>query len=254
MKKLIFTLGLIVASATAWAGSLGSLNIFNHLGVSLSAGTTGIGIEASTPITNFVQLRAGVAIMPNIKVHMDEEIGYSYTHPLNGTVHDYAETTFNAGFGRTQGMVIFNVYPIPKCSFFVAAGAYFGAKSLVKLNAQSDEVAELQRQGLVDKVTVEGYTLPLEEGGIIRGNLNVSSFRPYIGLGWGRSIPNKRVNFNVELGVQFHGHPKLIDINNNEIPLGNIAEGEDVGDDIQKIMDKITVWPVLSFRISGKIF
>jgi len=39
-------------------------NIFQHLDLSLTAGTTGIGLEVSSPITDLFQLRAGFDIMP----------------------------------------------------------------------------------------------------------------------------------------------------------------------------------------------
>ena len=39
-------------------------NIFNHLDVGLSLGSTGIGIDVSTNVTNSVRLRAGVDYMP----------------------------------------------------------------------------------------------------------------------------------------------------------------------------------------------
>ena len=49
--------------------------------------------------------------------------------------------------------------------------------------------------------------------------------------------------------MQFHGKPKLY-------ANGEIVNLSDVTDDdtYQKIMDKLTVWPVLKFTLSGRIF
>lgn len=244
MKKLLFVVAFACSLMTTVAGPLGELGIFNHLGINASVGTTGIAVEAATPITDFVQMRAGVSIMPNFSFSTEADVDYM----LNG-MPQYTSVDLDAGFGRTQGQVIFNVYPIPKASLFVAVGAYFGGSSLVKIKGQSDDL-----KGLDDpRVQIGEYYLPVDnKEGSVSGSLRVNSFRPYVGIGWGRVIPGKLINFNIELGVQFHGTPKVCDSNNKVVNLN--TDLSDADDDFQKIMDKIKVWPVLSFRICGKIF
>lgn len=46
-------------------------DIFQHLDVSLSAGTTGIGLEVSSPIGEYVKLRAGFDYMPRFTAKME---------------------------------------------------------------------------------------------------------------------------------------------------------------------------------------
>ena len=50
---------------------------FRHLDVSLTAGTSGVGIDLATPISNYVQLRAGYEFMPPIRygVNFPIEVG-----------------------------------------------------------------------------------------------------------------------------------------------------------------------------------
>ena len=45
-------------------------NIFQHLDVSVTAGTTGIGIDVASPIGEYVQLRAGYEFMPRFEKKM----------------------------------------------------------------------------------------------------------------------------------------------------------------------------------------
>lgn len=45
-------------------------NIFQHLDVSLTAGTTGIGIDVASPIGDYVQVRAGYEFMPRFSKRM----------------------------------------------------------------------------------------------------------------------------------------------------------------------------------------
>ena len=84
MNKFFRTISLLILVTTAFtapAAGLGELNIFNHLGVGVHAGTTGFGFEAATPITKWVTLRGGVTIMPGISFNTD----------VDGTYHDNRE-------------------------------------------------------------------------------------------------------------------------------------------------------------------
>lgn len=242
-QKIIAAIAAI--SVSFCANAIGP-NVFNHLGVNAGVGTTGISIEAATPITNFLQLRAGASFVPPIKFHTTETFSYSLMGMPTET-----SAKVDGDFKRTQGQVILNVYPIPKCSLFVSAGAYFGGDKLIKISGHSDEIAAAQEADAISTVTIGNYELPLEDNGNVHGSMKVAKVRPYVGIGWGRAIPSKLVNFNVELGVQMHKTPKIYDSNNVEVP---ISAGLDNDDAFQKIMDKLSVWPVLTFRICGKIF
>ena len=49
-------------------------NIFQHLDVSLTLGTPGIGIDVASPIGNYVQVRAGYEFMPRLTKRMSFEM------------------------------------------------------------------------------------------------------------------------------------------------------------------------------------
>jgi len=49
-------------------------NIFQHLDVSLSAGTTGLGVDVSSPIGEYFQLRAGFDYMPQFTAKMKFDV------------------------------------------------------------------------------------------------------------------------------------------------------------------------------------
>lgn len=46
-------------------------NVFQHLDVSVTAGTSGIGFDVASPIGNYVQLRAGYEFMPHFHYNVD---------------------------------------------------------------------------------------------------------------------------------------------------------------------------------------
>ena len=47
---------------------------FNHVGLNVGAGTEGISLGVATPVTNFLELEAGVNVMPGFKVNADVDL------------------------------------------------------------------------------------------------------------------------------------------------------------------------------------
>ena len=248
MKKY-FAIALLsivsVCSLSVRAQVKDFLGIANHLGVNINVGTTGIGFEAATPITPFVQARAGISVMPGIKFHVDSDVDL-------GTYQGYTaerEIQLDGSLKRVQGSLIFNVYPLGnRFPLFVAVGGYFGGRDMVKITGQVNDYDP----AMMGSVEIGDYRLPLGPHGEVRGALRTNSFRPYIGIGTGRPCPTGRLNFMWELGIQIQGKPYLWDdINKEKVDLKGI---EDSDDTFQKIMDHFTVYPVLKFTLSGRIF
>ena len=249
MKRLIFAIATIALLSLNCLAGKPQDGVFKHLGVGVGAGTNGISVELSTPITRWVQMRAGISMLPNFKLNTDADVTYSLSS--NGYTQDVDDTIDLGGaFGRTQGSIIFNIYPLPWGSFYVAGGLYFGGNKLLKVKGHSDYIAENYDQIQNAGVEIGDYNIPVDRYGNVKGGLKVKNVRPYVGIGWGRAVPNNRINFGIELGVQFMGSPKLYTDHGNI--LDNI-DGEG-SNDIQEVMDNLKVWPVLTFKLSGRIF
>lgn len=249
MKKTVFT--ILAALALLMPGTAAAQDLFNHLAVNAHVATTGVGVELSTPITKFITMRAGVTCMPGFSFNA-EVYGQYYD---NNTPRDFT-VNLDANLKRTQGSVIFNVYPLAKAkvcsSFFLAAGLYFGGDKLVKIKGHSDEIANDLKQlnGANPYIELGDYKLPVDENGNVKGGLKVQKVRPYLGLGFGRYVPKKRISVTGELGVQFHGHIKPYTSEGEIEAFDELTEK----DDWKKVMDKLTVYPMLKIVISGRIF
>ena len=247
-KKIAVAAMLVSTALCADGKSLRELNIFNHLGVGVHAATTGFGVEVATPITKFVTLRAGASFMPGFSFNSDIDGHYSINDATYGSYEGDFEMEVEGSLRRTQGSVIFNVHPFAdKSSFYVAAGAYFGGASVITLKGHSEELMNLPAEH--PYIEVGDYKLPVDKDGNVNGSLRVANFRPYLGLGFGRAVPKRRLNFGVELGVQFMGHMKVYN-NHTELKTDKVLDNND---DWQKWMDKLTVYPVLKFTLSGRI-
>lgn len=246
MKKL-FVVCIVLLSAfslqlQAQNKQENTLGYFNSLSIGVNAGTTGWGIDVATPIGQYLSLRAGVTFMPNFTISDDVDVdvdfeGYHGSHSID----------VEGGIKRTSGEILLNFYPFKRSSFFITGGAAFGGDKIIKLKGHSDELAGYS--GLAG-IEIGDYLIPIDKNGNVSGGIKVSSFRPYVGIGFGRIVPkNKRVGFLFEIGAQIHGTPEVYTDYGNVDMLMEEADNE-----FTDVMDKITVYPVMRFRLCGKLF
>lgn len=245
MKKFILGLALLMScAATQTVSAQIEGKYFNSLAIGVSAGTTGWGIDLATPIGSHFALRAGMEFMPDFS--------------LNETVDAIEPNSDNLIFGemdvkgsikRTQGSVLLNIYPFKHASFFVCGGAYFGGDKIITLQGHSDELKQLIAQGQSLGIEIGDYAIPVDKNGDASGGIKTASFRPYVGIGFGRAVPHKRIGFMYEMGVQFHKTPVVYTDNGN---LGTLVyEAEN---DFTDILNTLTVYPVIKFRLCGRLF
>ena len=115
------------------------------------------------------------------------------------------------------------------------------------MKAHSDELANSNNASII----IDKYNLPVDENGDANGEIRVKNFRPYLGIGLGgRAVPKGRLSFRTELGVQFHGKPKVTAGGQDLVEMAREA-GDD---DISKVVDKLVIYPVIKLRLCGRIF
>lgn len=218
---------------------------FNSLGVGVNVGSSGVGVNLATPIGSYFALRAGVVMMPNFKINTDVEVNLDDEVPyINADAPSSLDVT--GEMKRFSGELLFNFYPIKKADFFIAAGAYFGGEKLVKISGHSDELVPFSS---CSGIIVGDYELPVDKNGNVSGGLKVSAFRPYLGLGFGRPVPRKRLGVMFEAGVQFHGTPDVYS------DFGSLeAITADAEDTFSDIIEKVKIYPVIKLTLSGRIF
>ena len=108
----------------------------------------------------------------------------------------------------------------------------------------------------VDGIAIGDALVTTDANGIARANLKVNSFKPYVGLGFGRAVSKHRVNVAFDMGLQFWGSPK-VEVFSPEDGTWQRVHATDVNDDdINKALDKISklkIYPVLSLRVYCRI-
>ncbi len=194
MKKIIFLWAILsIAMMCSPVSAQKELGIFNSLSVGVSAGTTGIGIDVATPVTPHFAIRGGVSFMPGIS--FDADVDVDLKNPELGEHTSSLDLTGN--MKRASGELLVNYYPFLSSSFFVTAGAYFGGNKLLKVKGHSDELAEYVQEGGQAGIIIGDQVIPVDKNGNVSGGFKVSGFRPYIGVGFGRAVPKKRIGVPV---------------------------------------------------------
>ena len=246
MKKFIaIVVATLFATPLTKAGEpVENFGIFDHVSVGIGFGILdGIGFEAAAPITDFVQMRMGYSFLPKFKY--DAELDYKDSNEQDQT----AEATFKLNMSDFK--VLFDIYPARRSAFHFTVGAYIGKDELLTGEAYVPDL----KPG--EGILIGDYTFGAGDDQYVRAAIKVNKFKPYVGIGFGHHVPRKRVNCSFDMGVQFWGSPAAYgrDVDSGEyIKITKEDVGEESADEYFDMASKISVLPVISFRINGRIF
>lgn len=224
----------------------------SHLSIALRASTLGGGIQLATPINDYFKLRAGLDYMnfetSNIDISLDDpdgtfqqSFGYTPDYKMKGKLN------------LTHGNVLVDFHPT-KGIFHITAGFFIGTNKIkadgLLVDSEGNK-AELKAGESWPTINFDGYKLDTKDG-IVNAELQLGKvIKPYLGLGLGRAIANKRVSFMFELGAMYQGDYSLRQ-NGKKL---DVSKGlSENFDDIDTYTKLLKWWPMLNFQISYKIF
>lgn len=261
MKKVLFmALALLCMQGVRAQEEFG---IFDHFGGGISVGTDGIGIDLAAPITDMFAVRTGVSFLPALKFKTDIDID---NEDDSNTYYDEIEAQFK--LNKVDFKLLFDYYPIKSSSFHLTAGAFIGSSKFINVTNNSPILKKEEDYGTAG-LKLGGKYVSTDEKGNVDINLKVNSFKPYLGIGFGRAVPKKsRVSVSCDFGVQFWGKPGVYALaadNKIDLAAGNKKEMKFTADDLTDadsedlqdafdIMEKVVVYPVLNIRLTGRFF
>ena len=156
------------------------------------------------------------------------------------------------------GHVLVDLFPSKGGTFHFIAGAYLGSSKVAEIyNTDDGALAAFTAYNRIMPDNQKAgyplgdYMLTPDEKGNVHADITVNKLRPYIGIGFGRSVPTKsRVACLFDLGVQFWGKPK-VSCQDHELTEEDF-NGEDGG--LVKYITMTSVCPVLNFRVAVRLF
>lgn len=142
-------------------------NIFQHLDASLTLGTTGIGIDVSSPIGDYVNLRAGFDFMPHfhhnmtflVEVGDDPSKSASKFARLSGLLEGLTGYKVDNGIDMVGVPTLYNfkllvdVFPFKNNKkWHVTAGFYFGSSKIAKAYNTTEDMPSLMAVGIYNNL------------------------------------------------------------------------------------------------------
>jgi hypothetical protein len=254
-KSIIFLLSVLFGTTTLFAQRDG-VEPFKNLSVGLNIGIlSGVGIDAGTYVSDHVGLRAGFSYLKSP----------SFEYEIDAWVEDKQHANYNyeatveakARVNLSTFKVLADYYPNKKWPFHVTGGFYIGASNIVTVDALADDISvdgkSYKKENIKNWYIDVGDTRIKAKDGKVDAAITTWSVKPYVGIGFGNTVPMKhRVGVMGELGVMFHGKPKITSKADPDI-MTHVAEADD-SEEFLDIMHKIVGLPVLNIRICGRIF
>lgn len=139
LKKLFLAAMASVLVSTGMQAQVENFEIFRHVGGNLNVGTEGIGFDVATPVTDYLEVSAGMSFMPGFKV--DGDVKVKPIRITDVTTIPMESVNIEGKFARTTANFKVSCYPFgTQNALFVAAGFSFGGKKIAKLKGHSENV------------------------------------------------------------------------------------------------------------------
>ena len=185
----------------------------------LKAGTLGVGVDFSIPLSQSFSLRLNVN---GLKLNID-------------TSKDGVD--YNSDIELLTAGAMIDYYPFYDGSFHITAGGYYYANNL-------------KSQGTIPKgnYTVGGIPIIINTATSVDITLDFPEFAPYIGIGYGGREISKGWNWGIDIGVMYHGEGDLT-LTENSIDILEVdraREEKNMQDDVRDI----PIYPVVMIGIT----
>lgn len=182
-KTLYFILSILAFQATAYAqGSDSTKTNYKPMSLQVLAGSQGVGLNFRYVLNNTVGFRIGGSVAQggvNDKVNFED---FNSKNRLSGK--------FNTAHALVELM--------PQKFFRIVAGAAYLANAEATLHFEPK-----------DSQSFNDITLTPEEIGALDFNMDWGTFAPYFGFGFGKGIPKKKFNVNIDLGAYYLSSPTV---------------------------------------------
>lgn len=216
---------LAVTTLTLW---LAASSQAADLGLSLEAGTTGVGAHLTVPLAPSLNIRTGM-----------NYLHYTSDRSAGGVDYDLKLKLHTVD-------LLADWYLSPGSLFRVTGGAVYN-------NTAFDALALPDSRG---NYNLNGRSYSAAQVGKLSGKVDFRKAAPYLGIGWGNAVgPGSKWRFNADLGATFQGKPKVRLTNTGctavsaacTLLANDIAsEQAELADDL----DALRVYPVLRAGIS----
>ena len=239
-------------------------------------------IEASEMSKEYNQMR-DLALM----IFPEDEVNKKFPLIQEIEPKEECQTKIKDILNFSNFKLMLEYYPTNSSYFHFTAGVMIGNGEWMSISAQADpevwkvyedavkanniykeiqqtmkddygiDITPVENLENIAKVNVgkDTYHLKAESGGRLDTKLTIKKVKPYIGIGFGSSIPTKRrLGFQMEIGAYYQGKPTFEGATKPEENYDASAFNNRLVDEIVDDLVYLRWYPQLSFRFTGRIF
>ncbi len=287
MKRTFLLATLLLGAAATFAAD--DVNeSFKHMSANVGLGSTGITLDVGTMAHPLVGLRLGFDYMPSITM---KKFDLSVSDGTGNAKDEYerlqpqglkkpGNVLVGAAPGWFTGHLLADFYLHRDKGFHFTAGLYFtGSDHFMTMKNKEkgwfndiyDFNNSLGPYADVDHNTVGHIGITLKDGTILGpdkkgdmyGKFEVWKVRPYIGVGYGRTVSEKRIDWAVDAGIQIWGTPKAYikdskAVENtgavyHEVFASDLSDPK-AHDAVKRAKTFLKVYPCVTFRLNCRLF
>ena len=249
LERLLFTIAvlMLLIPLAAQEKEQSNMRFWKHLTLGGEIGTMGIGLEVATPLHPNIRLRAGIVAFPFVsretyvaRVDMvsakgnsydymaakDERVAYalqSTGYPLRFLDFPNPLLIVEEKLRRIEGKLLVDFYPKRGSWFYFTAGTYIGGMAQKRITGQVDPLyvraANLLNKYLPEDdkmrvLTCKDYSdyyceAEVKPSGKVDYSLRILPVKPYVGIGFGRMLPKRKLGCHFDLGILYRGRWKV---------------------------------------------
>ena len=159
MKKFILLFATL--SVAFLSTSAQKVSAFEHLDIGVTLGTTGVGIDVATPLSEQFRVRAGFSFVPEFDVKMNFDMDGENGSNVNSVADKFADLTGLAiddnidMIGQPNifnGNLLVDFYPIKNVNFHVTAGFYVGSSRVASACNAIEDMATLVSASMYNNI------------------------------------------------------------------------------------------------------
>lgn len=203
--KYLLLSALVAAPISAAASSLSCEKSFSSLDIAITGGTTGIGIDLSTNINDYISLRLGYTRMPDMNVIMpfsiqigdDDESDYESKEAYNevqnsrfSKMSGYMEDLTGMEIDRQVDMIgnpsfwnfklIADIKPFRDKGWYLSAGFYYGSSEIGHAYNTTEDMPALLALTMYNRIYERVYDLEYNDDSQYDGVFMGIEFPPEI--------------------------------------------------------------------------
>ena len=159
MKKFILLFATLIAAFSTTSAQ--KVKAFEHLDIGVTLGTTGVGIDVATPISEQFRVRAGFSFVPEFDVKMNFGMNGVNGSDFNSMADKFAELTGLAiddnidMIGQPNiynGNLLVDFFPIKNVNFHITAGFYCGSSKIASACNTVEDMATLVSASMFNNI------------------------------------------------------------------------------------------------------